>query len=172
MGRAGTRIRCTPGNHDPLFPELLGSEVVIAPEHEHTTADGRRLLITHGDLFDGELRARRWLGVVGDALARMVERACLAIERVCRARRARMGLAVKERGKRLFGYTRRFERSALRAARARAVDGIVCGHVHTAASRTVDGLYYGNGGDWVGSATALVEHPDGRMELVQWRPSA
>ena len=174
MARSGTSIRCVPGNHDPDFAALLGAQVTltIAAEHEHVTADGRRLLVTHGDGFDAELRRRRGLGAIGDALTRALEHACAALERAFRRRRARLALALKERGKRFFGYTGRFERSALVAARARAVDGIVCGHVHTAASRTVDGLYYGNDGDWVGSATALVEHADGRMELVQWEHAA
>ena len=86
--------------------------------------------------------------------------------------RAQLAAGLKARWKRWLGYTGRFERSALRAARARRVDGIICGHVHSAASRVVDGLYYGNNGDWVGSATALVEHGDGRMELVRWGAAA
>jgi len=170
MASEGTRVHYMPGNHDPRFAELWGTNVTlaIAPELEHTTADGKRLLVIHGDGFDEELGKRRWLGRIGDALARLLEHACEALERVLQRRRSRLALFLKERCKRWLGYTARFERSALGAARARAVDGIICGHVHSAASRTVDGLYYGNNGDWVGSATALVEHADGRIELVSW----
>lgn len=174
MAHEGTRVHYMPGNHDPLFAELWGENVTlaIAPEIEHTTADGRRLLVIHGDGFDPELRQRRWLGRIGDALTRVLENACDALERVCRTRRSRLAVFLKERCKRLLGYTGRFERSALLAARARSVDGIICGHVHSAASFTVDGIYYGNNGDWVGSATALIEHSDGRMELVCWERAA
>jgi len=174
MAREGTRVHYMPGNHDPRFAELWGTNVTlaIAPEIEHTTADGRRLLVIHGDGFDVELRQRRWLGRIGDAITRGLEHACGALERVFRSRRPRIAPYLKERSKRWLGYTGRFERSALTAARARAVDGIICGHVHSAASRTIDGLYYGNNGDWVGSATALVEHADGRIELVSWDRAA
>jgi UDP-2,3-diacylglucosamine pyrophosphatase LpxH len=174
MAREGTRVHYMPGNPDPRFAELWGANVTlaIAPEIEHTTADGRRLLVIHGDGFDAELGQRRWLGRIGDAFARGLEHVCGALERVFHSRRPRLAPYLKERSKRWLGYTGRFERSALVAARARAVDGIICGHVHSAASRTVDGLYYGNNGDWVGSATALVEHADGRIELVSWDRAA
>jgi UDP-2,3-diacylglucosamine pyrophosphatase LpxH len=174
MAREGTRVHYVPGNHDPRFADLWDARLTlaIATELEHTTADGRRLLVTHGDGFDAELRQRRWLGRIGDALARMLERVCGVLERACMRRRSRLAPFLKERCKRLLGYTTRFERTALIAARARAVDGIICGHVHTAASRTVDGLYYGNNGDWVGSGTALVERDDGSIELVCWERAA
>jgi UDP-2,3-diacylglucosamine pyrophosphatase LpxH len=174
MASEGTRVHYMPGNHDPGFAELWGTNVTlaIAPELEHTTADGKRLLVIHGDGFDEELKKRRWLGRIGDAFTRLLEHACEALERVLQRRRSRLALYLKERCKRWLGYTARFERSALIAARARAVDGIICGHVHSAAWRTVDGLYYGNNGDWVGSATALVEHADGRIELVSWDRAA
>ena len=174
MASEGTRVHYMPGNHDPRFAELWGKNVTlaIAPELEHTTADGKRLLVIHGDGFDSELGERRWLGRIGDAFARGLERACFALERSRRSRRVQIALFLKERCKRWFGYTGRFERLALIAARARAVDGIICGHVHSAAWRTVDGLYYGNNGDWVGSATALIEHADGTIELVSWDRAA
>jgi len=173
MARAGARVRYLRGNHDPRFAELWGGSpaLEVAPELEHTTADGRVLWVVHGDAFDAEL-GHRWRARLGDALARALELACHALERLCRARRARLAVRVKGLWKRWLGYTTRFERSALRAARARRVDGIICGHAHAAASRTVDGLYYGNNGDWVGSATALVEHDDGRLELVRWEGAA
>lgn len=174
MASEGTRVRYMTGNHDPRFVELWGAAVAleVAGELEHTTADGRRLWIVHGDGFDEVVHRRRWLSRIGDALARGLEHGCLALERLFFARRGRLGRALRERCKGWLGYTRRFERSAVFAARARAMDGIICGHVHSAASRTIDGLYYGNGGDWVGSGTALVEHVDGRMELLCWEPAA
>ncbi len=174
MSREGTRVHYMTGNHDPLFRELWGATAAleVAPELEHTTADGRRLWIVHGDGFDEVVHHRRWLARLGDALARSLENACELLERLFLARRGRLGRSLRERCKDWLGYTARFERSAMVAARARAVDGIVCGHVHSAASRTIDGLYCGNGGDWVGSATALVEHADGRMELVSWEQAA
>ena len=170
----GTRVHYMRGNHDPLFHELWGDleTLAVAHELEHRTADGRRILVVHGDSFDAALHRRRWLTRLGDAAARALEASCHALERLVRARPGRLGQRLRERAKAWVGYTASFERTALRMARSRAVDGIICGHVHTAASRTIDGLYYGNGGDWVGSATALVEHADGRLELLAWRRSA
>lgn len=170
--REGTRVHYVPGNHDGAAVAAWGwseDELVISSEIEHHTADGRRLLVVHGDGFDEVVQRRRWIGRVGDALARAMEHLCAALERVAGRRDARLGLTLKERCKRWLGYTARFERLALDAARGRRLDGIICGHVHSAASRTIGGLYYGNGGDWVGSGTALVEHEDGRLELVAWR---
>jgi UDP-2,3-diacylglucosamine pyrophosphatase LpxH len=165
----GTRVHYLRGNHDGRFEELWGreAELCVSAEVEHTTADGKRLLVLHGDSFDSVV-ARRWLSHGFDALARLLERAGSALERVLRRRRRALGVALKETCKRALGYTGRFERSAVRWARNRRLDGVICGHVHSAASRTIDGLYYGNGGDWVSSCTALVEHPDGRLELVSW----
>ena len=173
MASAGTQVHCMAGNHDPCCAEVASAlTLAIAHELEHTTADGRRIWVVHGDRFDGIVRERRWLACVGDALARGLERTCAMLERLSRRHPGRLGTRLRQGWKRWLGYTARFERNALVAARARAVDGIICGHVHAAASRTIDGLYYGNGGDWVGSATALVEHADGRLELVAWEPAA
>jgi UDP-2,3-diacylglucosamine pyrophosphatase LpxH len=169
MAARGTRVHYLPGNHDGGFEEVWGSEakLLVAAEIEHTTADGRRLLVLHGDGFDAVVR-RRWLSGVFDGIARALERAGSAIERIFRRQRRALGVSWKQACKRALGYTGRFERSAVRWARRRRLDGVICGHVHAAASRTIDGLYYGNGGDWVSSCTALVEHDDGRIELVTW----
>jgi UDP-2,3-diacylglucosamine pyrophosphatase LpxH len=171
--REGTSVCYVAGNHDVRARSWswLHEELRVESELEHTTADGRRLWVVHGDRFDRMLSKRRWLSRLGDALARAVEHAGALLERLLGRRGSTLGLALKERCKRLLGYTARFERKALIAARSRSVDGIICGHVHSAASRTIDGLYYGNGGDWVGSASALVEHADGRLELLSWGPS-
>ena len=165
----GTRVHYLPGNHDGGFEEAWGgeSELFVASEIEHTTADGRRLLVLHGDGFDSVVR-RRWLSGVFDGIARALERAGSALERILRRQRRVLGVSWKQACKRALGYTGRFERSAVRWARRRSLDGVICGHVHAAASRTIDGMYYGNGGDWVSSCTALVEHADGRLELVTW----
>ena len=172
--REGTRVLYLSGNHDGHFLEAWGepaSALVVSSELEHTTADGRRLLVIHGDRFDAVVHGMRWLSLVADLFTRALERVCAGLERLCLRRRHSLGSALRERLKRALGYTARFERSAVGAARARHADGIICGHVHCAASRTIDGLYYGNGGDWVASCTALVEHADGHFELLGWDAS-
>lgn len=61
-----------------------------------------------------------------------------------------------------------FEDSVLRHARERGVDGVICGHIHSATIRDHNGIAYINCGDWVDSCTAILEHQDGRMELLRW----
>jgi UDP-2,3-diacylglucosamine pyrophosphatase LpxH len=168
---SGTLVRYLPGNHDGPGIEAWGwcpRELEVLDDHLHLTADGKRLWVIHGDRFDGIHERRRWAGRLGDALTRVVERLCAGLAALLGGGAGHRGQRLKQLGKHALGYTRRFERSALLAARDRRVDGVICGHVHAPASRVVDGLYYGNGGDWVGSATALVEHSDGRLELLAW----
>jgi UDP-2,3-diacylglucosamine pyrophosphatase LpxH len=174
IASSGTLVHHMRGNHDPRFHELWGEieTLRVAREAEHETADGRRLLVVHGDLFDAVAHRRPWLVALGEAGSRAMEAACGLLERLFLRRPGRLGRSLRERCKRWLGYTGSFERSALLAVRRRALDGIICGHAHAPASRTVGGLYYGNGGDWVGSATALVEHVDGRLELLAWSRAA
>ena len=94
--------------------------------------------------------------------------------------RRKLGLAgywslagyAKRRVKRALSFIFDFEESAVRHAASRGFDGIVCGHIHSAAVREIDGIAYINCGDWVDSCTAIVEHLDGRLELVEWHAPA
>jgi len=169
--RNGTAVHYLPGNHDQaLFSWMIEETVVrVSHEHEHLSADGRRVLVMHGDGFDVVVSRVVWLSRLGDRFAAMIDVAGALVERLLpRQRPGGLGTRVKQICKRLLGYTGRFERSAIRSARSRAVDGIICGHIHDPACREVDGVFYGNNGDWVQSCTALVEHSDGSFELVRW----
>jgi UDP-2,3-diacylglucosamine pyrophosphatase LpxH len=174
--RGGTNVVYVPGNHDevmrkyvPLSPEICG--VKLQMETEHTTADGKRLLITHGDSFDSVVRHAKALALLGDWAYTMA----LGLNRYFNQIRVRLGypywslsawlkLQVKEAVKAID----RFETALADDARRRGFDGVVCGHIHHAEMRTVNGVLYLNDGDWVESCTALVEHQDGRLELVDW----
>src|SRR5271168_1208581 len=153
----------------PLSPEICG--VKLQMEAEHTTADGKRLLITHGDSFDSVVRHAKVLALLGDWAYTMA----LGLNRYFNQIRVRLGypywslsawlkLQVKEAVKAID----RFETALADDARRRGFDGVVCGHIHHAEMRTVNGVLYLNDGDWVESCTALVEHDDGRLELVDW----
>jgi len=61
-----------------------------------------------------------------------------------------------------------FEHSLAQEAGRRKVDGVICGHIHHAASRNFDGVHYINTGDWVESCTAIGERPDGSFEMIRW----
>jgi UDP-2,3-diacylglucosamine pyrophosphatase LpxH len=146
-----------------------GVEVRRAAFHE--TADGRKLLVIHGDEFDGVMLAHRWLAFVGDALYG----ATMTLSHWVNAVRRRLGLPywslskmAKHKVKNAVEFICKYEELVARAAAARKVDGVVCGHIHTAEFRTFDGVEYWNDGDWVEGCTALVEHFDGRMEILHW----
>ena len=135
----------------------------------HVTADGRRLSITHGDLFDGVIQCAKWLAYIGDAAYEFT----LKVNRWFNRARARLGLPywslsrhLKHKVKRAVSHIDDFEAAVAREARRRGADGVVCGHIHHAEMRDIDGIPYCNDGDWVESLTALVEHGDGRLEII------
>jgi UDP-2,3-diacylglucosamine pyrophosphatase LpxH len=149
----------------------------VKREHIHVAADGRRYLLLHGDEFDQVTRYHRWLAVIGDVGYNLLVRLNAMLSRLRRLLRrpgywSLAGYA-KNRVKRAVSFVFDFEDSLIRAVRERGLDGVICGHIHCAAIRTVDGVVYVNCGDWVDSCTAIVEHHDGRLELVQaWQPVA
>jgi len=172
--RHGTEVVYIPGNHDEMFRDWLGLEVAgvrLAGEAEHVTADGRRLLVMHGDAFDSVVRYAKFLALLGD----WAYDAALEVNRVFNLARRRFGYPywslsqwLKRQVKGAVKAIDRFEGALALEARRRGFDGVVCGHIHHAEMRVIDGTLYMNDGDWVESCTALVEHADGRFELVDW----
>lgn len=172
--RKGTRVVFIPGNHDENFRDLARrrfGRMVILGEAVHTTADGRRLLVVHGDQFDGVVKFARWLALVGD---RAYE-AALVVNAWFNEVRRRLGFPywslsayLKHKVKNAVEYISCFNHAVAAEARRRGFDGVVCGHIHNAEIRHIDGVLYANDGDWVESCTALVEHPDGRLEILDW----
>jgi len=172
--RKGTKVIFVPGNHDEFARKYLGHNfggVDVVDEHIHTLADGRTLWVTHGDYFDGVIQCAKWLAYVGDWAYELT----LRVNRHFNSVRARAGLPywslskyLKLKVKRAVSYVGDFESAVAREARARGVHGVVCGHIHHAEMRWIDGVLYCNDGDWVESLTALLEHPDGRLEIVDW----
>jgi len=175
--RKGTRVIYVPGNHDEFARSYLGHNfggIDVAEEWIHTTADGRRLWVTHGDFFDGVVQCAKWLALVGDWAYTLTLQLNVQFNRL----RARLGLPywslssyLKQRVKRAVSYISDFESALAREARIRGMDGVVCGHIHHAEMRDIDGILYANDGDWVESITALCEHSDGRLEIIDWTPA-
>jgi len=172
--RKGCRVVFIPGNHDEFARKYLGHNfggIEVAKEWVHETADGRKLWITHGDLFDGVIQCAKWLAHVGDTLYELT----LKLNRHLNSLRARLGLPywslskyLKLKVKRAVSFISDFEVAVAREARKRGVHGVVCGHIHHAELREIDGILYANDGDWVESLTALVEHADGQLEILDW----
>ena len=174
----GTRIVYVPGNHDHDLHALAGvkfGNIEIANHAIHTTRDGRRLLVTHGDQFDAVVRRPSlgvWLG--GFACRRLLtlNRFVHWLHDVFDRPYWSLAQHVKARFPGAQGYIERYRNATLAAAREVGVDGVVCGHIHRAAFTEVDGLLYCNDGDWVESCTALVEDQSGELSLLEWRPTA
>lgn len=174
--RHGEEVVFIPGNHDELLREHVGTvfgNIRVERECVHTTADGRRYLLIHGDEFDQVTRCHRWLAVLGDVGYNALVRLNVWLSWL----RRRLGIAgywslagyAKRKVKVAVNFVNDFEQSVARAVRERGLDGVICGHIHVAAIREVGGVDYVNCGDWVDSCTAIVEHHDGRLELVHWQ---
>jgi UDP-2,3-diacylglucosamine pyrophosphatase LpxH len=174
--RKGCRVIYVPGNHDEFARHFVGHAfggVEVVQEAMHVTATGQRLWVIHGDLFDGIIQCAKWLAYLGDWLYEIT----LKLNRYLNHLRARLGLHywslsayLKHKVKKAVNFINDFEQAVAHEARKRGFDGVVCGHIHHAEIRTVDGVLYCNDGDWVESRTALVEHMDGRLEIVHWLP--
>ncbi len=176
--RKGCRVVFVPGNHDEFARHFTGHHfggVEVVQEAVHTTADGKRLWVVHGDHFDGVIQCAKWLAYLGDNLYEFT----LRLNRHLNSLRARLGLPywslsqyLKHRVKQALNYVTQFEAAVAAEARRRGLDGVVCGHIHRPEMRHIDGTLYCNDGDWVESLSALVEHADGHLELRHWAPQA
>jgi len=172
--KRGTRIVYIPGNHDEMLRPYAGLHfggVEIRRNAIHETADGRRLLVLHGDEFDTIMLAHRWLAYLGDAAYGALMRLNYVVNKV----RTFFGKPywslskhAKHKVKNAIEFISRFEEIVAHEAGQRGVDGVVCGHIHNAEIRDIAGVEYYNDGDWVEGCTALVEHFDGRMEVLHW----
>jgi UDP-2,3-diacylglucosamine pyrophosphatase LpxH len=170
----GTEVVYVPGNHDEIFRDHLGrvfGGVRVESDAIHETADGRRLLVLHGDEFDSVVKYSKWLAMFGSWLYDVL----LAANRWVNFFRRRLGFPywslaayLKQKAKGAVNFISNFEQALVHEARRRDVHGIVCGHIHHATIEEYDGLLYCNDGDWVESCTALVEHHDGRLAIIHW----
>jgi UDP-2,3-diacylglucosamine pyrophosphatase LpxH len=174
LANKGTRVVYIPGNHDEALRDYTGlafGGVEVMQEAIHVTADGKRLLVLHGDEFDGVVLYARWLAFLGDVGYSVL----LRLNVWFNAARRQFGLPywslsayIKHRVKNAVAFISKFEEVVAHAACERGVDGVICGHIHSAEIRDFDGILYMNDGDWVESCTALVEHFDGRIEILDW----
>ena len=170
--RKGTQVIYIPGNHDEAARHFVGvafGGIAIMEEAVHVTLDGRRLLVTHGDLFDGVVQCAKWLALLGDVLYTFT----LKLNQHVNAVRARLGLRywslsqfLKHKVKNAVSYITAFEAAVAHEAKRRGLDGVVCGHIHKAEIREIDGVLYCNDGDWVESLTALAETFEGELVIL------
>jgi UDP-2,3-diacylglucosamine pyrophosphatase LpxH len=174
--KRGTRVVYVAGNHDeflrPMIPYGFSFGLVeIHNQIEHIGADGKRYLVTHGDLFDGITRLAPWLSFLGDKAYDFI----LSLNGKFNWIRHRMGFGyfslskfLKHRVKKAVDFMFKFEENLAGYCKKRGFDGVICGHIHHAEIKEINGVMYMNDGDWVESCTALVEHHDGRWEIITW----
>ncbi len=172
--RKGSRIVYLPGNHDEFLRDYVGTYfggVEVMDRTIHTTADGKRLLVIHGDEFDVVVRHSRWLAYLGDG----AYTAALWTNAIFNRVRRRLGLSywslsawAKQKVKNAVNYIGAFEDALAAEARRAGADGVICGHIHFARIGEMAGIRYINTGDWVESCTAVAEHHDGRLEIIRW----
>lgn len=172
--RKGTEVIYIPGNHDEAARDYTGMSfggIQICREAEHLTADGRRLLIIHGDEFDGVMQYAKWLAHVGDKLymwALALNRHLNKIRRALGKPYWSLSQYLKHKVKNAVSFITQFESILADAAKRRGFDGVICGHIHQAEIKTYEGIFYGNCGDWVESLTALVEDDNGEIKIIYW----
>lgn len=174
MAKHGTRVIYVPGNHDEHFRDYVGLEfggIELLAEDIHITADGRRLLVIHGDQFDNVVLYHKWLAFLGDGAYTLLLKSNGTVNWV----RRKLGLPywslaahMKKRVKNAVAFISRFEEVVAHAAADRHVDGVVCGHIHSAEIRQFGDITYYNDGDWVESCTALVEDAHGALTIIDW----
>jgi UDP-2,3-diacylglucosamine pyrophosphatase LpxH len=174
MAHRGTRVVFVAGNHDEMLRDYAGMTfggVELALEAVHTTADGRRLLVTHGDSFDGVVLYAKWLAFLGDKAYSLLLRSNIAVNAVRRRFKLpywSLSAHMKRKVKNAVQYVCSFEEAVAREATERGFDGIVCGHIHCAEIRNIGEVVYYNDGDWVESCTALTEDADGTIRILDW----
>ncbi|PHQ16555.1 UDP-2,3-diacylglucosamine diphosphatase [Marinobacter profundi] len=174
LARNGTRVIYVPGNHDEFLRHFCGQTLAgieLRQKAIHTTADGRRFVVCHGDQFDQVVRCSPLMLLVGDrahGLLLRLNRWFNAWRRVRRKPYWSLAAWIKTRIGKARSFIRRFELAALTAAERGHYDGFICGHIHSAGFlRSEEGLYC-NDGDWVEHCTALVERQDGKLEILHW----
>jgi UDP-2,3-diacylglucosamine pyrophosphatase LpxH len=176
--RKGARMIYVPGNHDEFARDYIGmvfGGVEVADHAYHMTADKKRLLIVHGDQFDIVVQHARWLAWLGDWAYTLALWLNLWFNKI----RRRLGFPywsfsawAKLKVKNAVNFIGAFETTLAEAARRHHANGVVCGHIHHAVIRDIDGITYINTGDFVESCTAVAEHEDGRLEVLCWQMTA
>lgn len=176
--RKGARVIFIPGNHDEALRDYCGQSfggIDIVRDVIHERPDGRRYLVMHGDEFDVVVRYAKWLAFLGD---RSYELALWGNAPLNWIRR-HLGLGywslsayLKQRIKTAVNFIGEFENALTDVARRRGVEGVICGHIHHASDRMIEGIHYLNCGDWVESCTAIVEKETGEIEVIRWKPAA
>ncbi len=171
--RKGTKVVFIPGNHDEFLRQFAGHHfggIDLKDEDVHVTVDGKRLLVLHGDKFDGITKYHKWLALLGDVSYVMllcINRWLMRIRNVLGFGHWSLSAYVKHNVKQAVNFIGDYEQTIAEECKHRGFDGIVCGHIHHAEMRMMGDILYCNTGDWVESCTALVEDFEGNLSIVR-----
>lgn len=177
VANTGADVMWTPGNHDDFMRRVHGVQLgSIQIEHSfvHELVDGRQFLVVHGDLFDKTCTKYRPIAFIGAWMYEAVAQVNAKVNRK-QDEKGRKQVdftsALKRGVKKFIGKSTNYEGSIIEFAKESGFDGVVCGHVHRPKIEVLDdGFTYVNSGDWVENCTAVVEHMDGRLELLSMKP--
>ncbi len=174
QARKGTEVIFIPGNHDEFARQFCGLNfggIQVKHDDVHVTADGKKLWVTHGDLYDNIMQYARWIAFIGDRAYTFA----LWLNRLFNRIRLKLNYPywslsqyLKHKVKAAVSCITAFEDLLIREAKIKQCDGVVCGHIHKAELRIIDHITYANDGDWVESMTALIENHDGSLQIIDW----
>ncbi len=173
--RHGTKITYIPGNHDENireYDDYVFGDITVKKTDVHTTADGKKLLVVHGDEYDTIAQCHKWIAKIGNDGYDFL----LWVNRMIRSVRKILGIQsnfslaayVKFKVKNAVQFISDYEESIVNTLKDKHLDGVICGHIHHAEIKKIGGFLYINTGDFVESCTAVVEHSDGTLELIYW----
>lgn len=174
--RKGTNVHFITGNHDeflrPFVPLILGKSLNISNELEYDAINGKKYYVTHGDFFDSITMTKKWLAILGDYGYDLL----LHLNAILNFIRQKVGIKkywslskyIKDNVKSSVSFISDFESVLSTHAKNKGYDGIICGHIHKAEIRDIDGIEYLNCGDWVENCTAIVETFDGEFKIINW----
>jgi UDP-2,3-diacylglucosamine pyrophosphatase LpxH len=174
--KRGTNVEYILGNHDEAGRKFLNFDISfgnikISDRQDYIGVDGKRYLVIHGDFFDTLMHDKKWLMHIGDSLYDAMIWINIQFNRI----RNLLGMEywslsryLKQNTKQALNFINRYEDHLANYCKSHGYDGIICGHIHHAEIKEINGVTYMNDGDWVESGTALVEHLDGRWEIINY----
>ena len=174
--RKGTNVYLITGNHDeflrPFVPLVLGDNLEVSNEFEYISITGKSYYVTHGDFFDSITMTKKWLAILGDYGYDFLLYINFVINRIRKTFKINskwsLSKYIKDNVKSSVNFINDFEKVLTSHAKHKGYDGIICGHIHKAEQRDIEGIEYKNCGDWVESCTALVENYEGKFEIITW----
>lgn len=173
--RKGTEIIYIPGNHDEFMRDFCDFEfghIILSKESVHVGVDGKLYYVTHGDQFDAVITHAKWLSHIGSwayDVSIIINIYLNKIRKLFGMPYWSLSSYLKQTVKESVNFIGDYESTLSNYVKSKKLNGVICGHIHHANISDMDGIQYMNCGDWVESCTALVEHHNGKFEIIKWK---